>query len=305
MLQVRILTNQNQEHSRHSQDRKSWWPSCARRWFFLCRRETCLQAQTWWRPPRVCCSMVHQAVARQCWPRQQQEKLEQGSLTWISQGRASVFLCQFSISQFSSLTDKWYGESQKLAGAVFTLARKIQPCIIFIDEIDSLLRVRTQQVRTPKQSEHRSEVFNQSHCRITRLRRWSRLSLCSYGTVSDQSELQTTDHLHCRIVNRYQLCCCDRGDQQTKGRGHCNTEKDATHLQTWSARPWSAERDSVSSIEDGESGRVCQHVEVGQADRGEWVNQSEYWSQYLYYRASVGQTWESCVAVQPSTESRR
>ena len=45
----------------------------------------------------------------------------------------------------SSLTDKWYGESQKLAGAVFTLARKIQPCIIFIDEIDSLLRVRTQQ----------------------------------------------------------------------------------------------------------------------------------------------------------------
>jgi len=45
----------------------------------------------------------------------------------------------------SSLTDKWYGESQKLAAAVFTLARKIQPCIIFIDEIDSLLRVRSQQ----------------------------------------------------------------------------------------------------------------------------------------------------------------
>ena len=45
----------------------------------------------------------------------------------------------------SSLTDKWYGESQKIAGAVFTLAKKIQPCIIFIDEIDSLLRVRSQQ----------------------------------------------------------------------------------------------------------------------------------------------------------------
>ena len=44
----------------------------------------------------------------------------------------------------SSLTDKWYGESQKLAGAVFTLAAKLQPCIIFIDEIDSLLRVRDQ-----------------------------------------------------------------------------------------------------------------------------------------------------------------
>lgn len=35
-----------------------------------------------------------------------------------------------------------YGESQKLAAAVFTLAVKIQPCIIFIDEIDSLLRTR-------------------------------------------------------------------------------------------------------------------------------------------------------------------
>ena len=40
------------------------------------------------------------------------------------------------------LTDKYYGESQKLAQAVFSLARKIQPCIIFIDEIDSFLRSR-------------------------------------------------------------------------------------------------------------------------------------------------------------------
>jgi SpoVK/Ycf46/Vps4 family AAA+-type ATPase len=44
-----------------------------------------------------------------------------------------------------ALTDKWYGESQKLAQAVFTLAVKVQPCIIFIDEIDSFLRSRSSQ----------------------------------------------------------------------------------------------------------------------------------------------------------------
>ncbi|XP_065293519.1 outer mitochondrial transmembrane helix translocase-like isoform X2 [Dermacentor albipictus] len=47
--------------------------------------------------------------------------------------------------EVAALTDKWYGESQKLASAVFTLAVKIQPCIIFIDEIDSFLRSRDSQ----------------------------------------------------------------------------------------------------------------------------------------------------------------
>ena len=42
----------------------------------------------------------------------------------------------------SSLTNKWYGESNKLVAGLFSLARKTQPCIIFIDEIDSFLRER-------------------------------------------------------------------------------------------------------------------------------------------------------------------
>lgn len=50
--------------------------------------------------------------------------------------------CRFINLDISALTDKWYGESQKLAAAVFTLAVKIQPCIIFIDEIDTFLRKR-------------------------------------------------------------------------------------------------------------------------------------------------------------------
>ena len=65
--------------------------------------------------------------------------------TMLAKATAREAAARFINLDIASLTDKWYGESQKLAGAVFTLARKIQPCIIFIDEIDSLLRVRTQQ----------------------------------------------------------------------------------------------------------------------------------------------------------------
>ena len=43
----------------------------------------------------------------------------------------------------SVLTNKWYGESNKLVAGLFSLARKAQPSIVFIDEIDSFLRERT------------------------------------------------------------------------------------------------------------------------------------------------------------------
>jgi ATPase family AAA domain-containing protein 1 len=43
----------------------------------------------------------------------------------------------------STLSQKWFGESERLVDAVFSLAHKLQPAIIFIDEIDSFLRERT------------------------------------------------------------------------------------------------------------------------------------------------------------------
>lgn len=63
--------------------------------------------------------------------------------TMIAKATARASGCRFVNLQASTLTDMWYGESQKLTAAVFSLAVKIQPCIIFIDEIESFLRNRS------------------------------------------------------------------------------------------------------------------------------------------------------------------
>ncbi|KAF7151823.1 hypothetical protein RHSIM_Rhsim02G0251500 [Rhododendron simsii] len=42
----------------------------------------------------------------------------------------------------SNLMSKWFGDAQKLVSAVFSLAYKLQPAIIFIDEVDSFLGQR-------------------------------------------------------------------------------------------------------------------------------------------------------------------
>lgn len=59
----------------------------------------------------------------------------------IAKATAKASGCKFINLQASTLTDMWYGESQKLTAAVFSLAVKIQPCIVFIDEIGELLHL--------------------------------------------------------------------------------------------------------------------------------------------------------------------
>jgi SpoVK/Ycf46/Vps4 family AAA+-type ATPase len=39
----------------------------------------------------------------------------------------------------SSITSKWFGEGEKYVRAVFTLARKLSPAVIYVDEVDSML----------------------------------------------------------------------------------------------------------------------------------------------------------------------
>lgn len=51
---------------------------------------------------------------------------------------------------------KWIGEDEKLVRAVFSLARKLDPCVIFIDEADSVFRQRQSD-----DSEYRRDVISQ------------------------------------------------------------------------------------------------------------------------------------------------
>ncbi|VDL88877.1 unnamed protein product [Schistocephalus solidus] len=63
--------------------------------------------------------------------------------TMLARATARAAKARFFNLQISNLVNMWYGESQKLAEAVFSLAHKLQPSIIFIDEIDSFLSTRS------------------------------------------------------------------------------------------------------------------------------------------------------------------
>jgi len=59
--------------------------------------------------------------------------------TMLAKAVATESGANFISISMASIGSKWFGEGEKYSRAVFTLASKISPCVIFIDEVDCIL----------------------------------------------------------------------------------------------------------------------------------------------------------------------
>ena len=62
--------------------------------------------------------------------------------TLLAKASSNTLNATFFEARLSTLLSKYFGESSKLVNALFTKARKLQPSVIFMDELDSVAGVR-------------------------------------------------------------------------------------------------------------------------------------------------------------------
>ena len=108
----------------------------------------------------------------------------------------------------SSLTSKWLGEGEKLVKALFSVARHIQPSIIFIDEIDAIL------------SERRSG----EHEGVRRIKTEFLLQFEGMTTGTNERGKETDGDRENKNIIPYRSCGGGR-HQQTPGAGRCGAEE--------------------------------------------------------------------------------
>eukprot|EP00027_Filamoeba_sp_ATCC50430_P015882 CAMPEP_0168570164 /NCGR_PEP_ID=MMETSP0413-20121227/16571_1 /TAXON_ID=136452 /ORGANISM="Filamoeba nolandi, Strain NC-AS-23-1" /LENGTH=434 /DNA_ID=CAMNT_0008602761 /DNA_START=87 /DNA_END=1387 /DNA_ORIENTATION=+ len=62
--------------------------------------------------------------------------------TMLAKAIATQCMANFINVSMATIASKWFGEGEKYVKAIFTLASKISPTVIFIDEVDSILGKR-------------------------------------------------------------------------------------------------------------------------------------------------------------------
>eukprot|EP01059_Diplonema_ambulator_P035225 TRINITY_DN8210_c0_g3_i1.p1 TRINITY_DN8210_c0_g3~~TRINITY_DN8210_c0_g3_i1.p1 ORF type:complete len:525 (+),score=220.18 TRINITY_DN8210_c0_g3_i1:137-1711(+) len=80
--------------------------------------------------------------------------------TMVAKAIATSVRASFLCVSASTVTSKWVGEGEKYAAAVFGLASKIAPCIVFIDEIDALLSKRGDKYEHESSRKIKNEIMS-------------------------------------------------------------------------------------------------------------------------------------------------
>lgn len=65
--------------------------------------------------------------------------------TMLAKAVAKEAGCAFLNVSPSTMLSKWYGESQKRVAAIWSVAYKLEPAVVFVDEIDCMFRERSKQ----------------------------------------------------------------------------------------------------------------------------------------------------------------
>ncbi|KAK7259344.1 hypothetical protein RIF29_24948 [Crotalaria pallida] len=77
--------------------------------------------------------------------------------TMLAKAVATEAGANFINISMSSITSKWFGEAEKYVKGIFSVASKIAPCVIFVDEVDSMLGKR----ENPQEHEVMRKIKNE------------------------------------------------------------------------------------------------------------------------------------------------